>query len=219
MVKDLNPRSDPDRNAAPPRRRRKAAKPPQPPAEPTPSRRRPLLKLVAAVASVFLLLGGLLALGHYAFDQLRESDRYTISFTEIECIPPPGQDRTDFLEEVQYLAGLPARLRLLEEELPRRLAAGFALHPWVARVEQVEITPARRVKVRLTYRRPVLAVPTSDGLRVVDADSILLPKQARSDGLPVYQGKAAAPTGPAGTRWGDPGVAAAARQFSGRRDP
>jgi hypothetical protein len=216
VVKDLNPRSDPDRNdAPPPRRRRKASKPaPAEPAQP----RRLLLKLIAALVTLAMLLVGLIALGHYALDQLREGDHYTIPFTEIECIPPPGQSRADFLDEVRYLTGLPARLRLLEKDLARRLAAGFALHPWVAKVDQVEITPALRVKVRLSYRRPVLAVRTKDGLRVVDTQGILLPKRVASEGLPVYGGEALPPVGPAGVRWGDDGVEAAARKLAGRRD-
>ena len=49
-------------------------------------------------------------------------------------------------------------------------------------------------------------------------EGILLPKWARTDGLPVYRGKAAAPTGPAGRRWGDPGVEAAARTVGGHRE-
>jgi hypothetical protein len=218
VVKDRNSRSDADRHAATPRRKRQVVKSAlQAGSAPARSGRRPLLKLTFVCATVTSLLLGLIALGHYALDRLRGSDRYTIPFTEIECIPPPGQVRADFLDEVQYLAGLPARLRVLEPDLARRLATGFALHPWVAKVEQIEILTARHVKVRLTYRRPVLAIRTNDGLRVVDADGILLPRQALREGLPIYRGEAPPPIGPAGVRWGDDGVEAAARQLAGRR--
>jgi hypothetical protein len=213
VVKDLNPHSDPDRAEAPaPRRRRKPALPAPAPAPPPPPRRRPLFKLLALLTALSLLLTGLVALGRHALDALRVRDRCTIPFTAVECAPPPGEARADFLEEVQYLSGLPAKLRLLDEDLARRLATGFALHPWVARVEQVEVMAARRVRVRLRYRRPVLAVKVGERLRTVDAAGILLPQRAPSAGLPVYVGEAPPPAGPAGMRWGNADVEAAARQ-------
>jgi len=86
------------------------------------------------------------------------SGRYTIAFADIDCMPPPGKQRADFLAEVQYQSSLPSRLGLLEEGLAARLGAAFAHHPWVERVERVEIAPPGQVHVRLVYRAPVLRV-------------------------------------------------------------
>ena len=193
-------------------RRRQPAEAPPPPAEP-PRRAVPLaLKVAALLLGLGLFVAGLIVLGERAQEQLRDRDRYTLPFADLECLPaPPYQPRRDFLDEVQYLARLPARLRLLDADLPQRLAEGFAQHPWVRKVEQVEVT-AKQVRVRLTYRRPALAVRRGDRVRVVDAEGVLLPKGAPADGLPVFAGKAAPPAGPAGTRWGDAGVEEAARK-------
>jgi hypothetical protein len=62
----------------------------------------------------------------------------------------------------------------------------------------------------LRFRTPILGVRYGGYLRAVDSHGILLPATAPTRGLPVYEGVAATPKGPAGTPWGDPGVTAAA---------
>src|SRR5262249_11509433 len=106
---------------------------------------------------------------------------------------------------------MPERLPLLDEDLPRRLAEAFERHPWVEKVERVEVCPPGRVQVRHVYRVPVLAVPVAGQLRAVDCHGILLPATAPPQVLPVFKEPAAPPQGPAGTPWGDPAVEAAAR--------
>ena len=69
-------------------------------------------------------------------------------------------------------------------------------------------------RIALTYRTPVLAVPVAGAVRAVDRHGVLLPKSARTEGLPVFKEKAAPPTGPAGTRWGDEAVERAAAEQS-----
>ncbi len=195
--------------------RRTLARRPKPKAPPPlPPRRigRLVLTAVGLPAGICLVLGGVLVLGQLAQDRIRDRDRYTLPFADIDCAPPPSLSRRDFLDEVQYLAGLPARMRLLDADLAQHLATGFARHPWVARVEQVEVVPPARVKVRLRYRRPVLAVRVGDLTRAVDEEGVLLPTKAPTSGLPVYPGEVPPPAGPAGTRWGDAKVEAAARR-------
>jgi hypothetical protein len=164
------------------------------------------------LAGVLLFLGGLLYLGHLALDHLRQEDAYQVRFTSIDCQPPPGMSRVDFLDEVQYLAELPATLPALDEDLPRRLAEAFACHPWVEKVEQVQIDAPNRARIKLHYRRAVLAVRWNNQLRAVDSNGILLPATASTQGLPIFPGKAQPPRGPAGTLWDDPAVMAAARK-------
>jgi hypothetical protein len=193
-------------------RRRRIEEAPPPPAEPTRWAGGLVIKAAALLLGLGLFVAGLIVLGEYAQEQLRDRDRYTLPFADIECLPaPPYQPRRDFLDEVQYLARLPGRLPLLDPDLAKRLAEGFAQHPWVRKVEQVEVT-AKQVRVRLSYRRPALAVRRGESVRVVDADGILLPKGAPAEGLPVFAGQAPRPAGPAGTRWGDADVEEAARK-------
>ena len=169
-----------------------------------------LVKPLVLFLGVGFFLGGVIALGRLALDSLRLQGRCTVSVAEVGCASPPGMSRVDFLDEVQYLASLPGSLNLLDDGLAARLATAFARHPWVAEVQEVAVVPPRRVEVKLLYRRPALAVPLAGRMRVVDGQGVLLPPSASRAGLPVYQGKAPAPAGPAGAVWGDVGVEAAA---------
>jgi hypothetical protein len=169
------------------------------------------LQIGALAAGLALLLAGLVVVGNAMRRQLEGQDRYSIAFADIASPSPPGQDRADFLSEVQYLGSMPSRLRLLDEGLTADLAKAFAGHPWVEKVERVEIASQRQVQVQLVFRTPVLAVPWGGRLRVVDRHGVLLPKGAVSEGLPVFSGEARPPAGKAGTPWGDPAVEKAAR--------
>jgi hypothetical protein len=166
-----------------------------------------------------LFIAGLIALGRLTWQHVRHHDRYTAAFADIDCTPPPGQTRRDFLDEVQYLAEMPARFSLLDEDLSQRLVRAFAKHPRVERVAEVAITEARQVRIILLYRKPVLAVRWEGLLRVVDGHGILLPKETPAGGLPIFAGKPKAPQGPAGTRWGDTAIEEAARKYANDRTP
>jgi hypothetical protein len=172
-------------------------------------RKRLVQALVPLIGAGFFLL--LLAiLGRTARDWLRQDRRSTIGFTDIDCPSPPACDRIAFLGEVQYLGRLPDRLSLYEGDWPPRLFEAFVLHPWVERVEEVRILKPDRIRVRLVFRLPVLAVPQPEGVRVVDGRAILLPSTAPAQGLPALHQPVASPQGIAGTTWGDPVVEAAA---------
>jgi hypothetical protein len=170
--------------------------------------RKGLLLALAPAAAVGLVVLGVIALGRQAADALRNQERYVLSFTDIDCIPPDGLSHADFLHEVEYLAGWPDRMSVLEEDLPARLAASFAMHPWVEKVDQVEVKPPRQVRVRLTFREPVLRVAELN--RAVDRTGVLLPVTARAGGLPVLVTAVKGPAGVPGARWGSPEVEAAA---------
>jgi hypothetical protein len=190
--------------------------------------RNRLLQALGPPLVAGLLLAGLIALGRSARDALRQQDRYAVAFADIDCEPPPGEERGAFLAEVQYLGGLPERLAVLDDDLPGRLGEAFARHPWVERVERVEVVPPGRVRARLTYRAPVLAVCLMEdkvreslsrhpgmingrvGALAVDRDGVLLPAGAPTDGLPIFLGKVP-PPGPTGSAWGDTSLEMAAR--------
>jgi hypothetical protein len=169
-----------------------------------------LVKSVLLLSLVALFLGGVIWAGRWGLEYLRDRERYEIAFTDIECATPAGMERKKFLEEVQYYARLPGRVSLLDESLADRLRAGFARHPWVEKVDEVEIKPPRHIVVTVTHRTPALAVKFGDELLATDRTGVLLPKDAPTLGLPTYPGQAKAPQG-VGLRWGDPNVEAAAR--------
>lgn len=164
-----------------------------------------------ALGGVGLLLGVAL-IGQVARERLRSRDQAVVAFTDIDCPAPPGLARADFLDAVQMQASFPDQLPLRDDGLASRLGHAFALHPWVEKVEHVEIIPPRQVRVRLLYRTPVLAIPHAGQVRAVDRHGVLLPAEARTEGLPVFSGDANPPAGVVGTRWGDPAVEEAARQ-------
>jgi hypothetical protein len=167
-----------------------------------------LLLPVLAAAAVLLVVA---LLGRWARDSLRGD--YTLPFAAIECTPPPGPEQAGLLGEVQYFARLPDNVPFLEDDLAGRLRHAFEHHPWVESVGGVSIG-RRRITVQLSYRKPVLAVETAGQMRAVDRNGILLPGTASTAGLPVFSGTASPPAGPAGSVWGDPDVAAAARAAS-----
>jgi hypothetical protein len=176
--------------------------------------RKALLRLLLPPLLALLALLGIIVAGRSARDWLRQQDRYTFAIADIECAPPPGQDRAAFLGEVQYVASLPERLPLLDDDLSQRLKTAFARHPWVEKVRDVTITPPSRVRVQLVHRTPVLAVQvhgSAKDVRAVDRDGILLPTTAPLVGLFQLHGNIPAPAGAAGTAWGQATVEAAAR--------
>jgi hypothetical protein len=161
---------------------------------------------------VSIFLGSIIYAGRSGLEYLHGRDRYLLDFHVIQCEPPIGMDKREFLDEVLFESRLPTRLNLLDDDLPQRLRDGFLKHPWVERVDAVDIKPPNQVSVKLTHRTPVLAVKVGANLHAVDGNGVLLRPNAPTLGLPIYDGDAKPPQGPAGMRWGDPNVEAAARK-------
>jgi hypothetical protein len=140
---------------------------------------------------------------------LAEHPRYLRDFQTIVCSVPPWLNRNNFLTEVRYLSQLPARFSILNPNLKPQLRQAFQAHPWVARVEAIDIVPAGLVRVVLAFRWPQLQVRLTDGCyRAVDASGLLLPVDAP---LAVAGAQVARletprtpPTMSVGQRWHDP---------------
>jgi hypothetical protein len=181
-----------------------------------------------------LSLLAVFAAGKLTRDTISNSDRYTFAFADVDCTPPPEQPRQSFLAEVQYLAGIPDRLSILDENLATHIADAFAHHPWVEKVERVVIEPAtRQVHARLRFRVPILEVrlmasapaprpPRSESEPasasnfseetswVVDRYGFVLPRIHSGENLPLLLTETRPPGG-AGKLWADEMVPAAAR--------
>jgi hypothetical protein len=172
------------------------------------------LRSVALLLVVAGFLAGVIWLGRWGQEQIHDQERYLVPFADVECDTPEGMERRVFLEEVEYHARppLPDPVNVLDADLPDRLRAAFARHPWVEKVDGVTLTPPRHVAVRLTFRVPVLAVRWGNELRAVDGDGVLLPKNAPTRELAIYDGTPRRPRGPPGTHWGDSDLERAARK-------
>jgi hypothetical protein len=183
-------------------------------------------QILAPLAAGLLVLFGFIWLNTLVRSHFGTDARSKLAFADIECEPPPGLSREEFLAEVQYLANWPDEINLLDDGIAARLRVSFLVHPWVEAVDRVQVVPPRRVCVLLRYRTPVLAVAQPDDKseawvpgrdrkaklpgRVVDRGGVLLPLAAADPQLPVLYGTVPPPSGRAGQAWGDPGVGATA---------
>lgn len=159
-------------------------------------------QLVRGVALLLVITGVLVAIvlaGRWSLEHLRPSGERQVAFDDIRVDPPPGLTRSDFLDEVRYLSRLPGSVPATGDHAD--LKAAFAKHPWVKTVDSIR-TDASGLTATLTLRRPALAVPWQEAIRVVDEDGVLLPEPAPHLGLPRFVGVPMAP-GPAGEPWPD----------------
>lgn len=172
-----------------------------------------LVQGVVPVLCGLTLLLAVIAGGRAARASLHNRADYSLSFADIDCRPPQGMTRANFLSEVRSLARQPAALHLLDEDLTARLHRVFLAHPWVESVRRVALNPAASgVRIEVEYRQAVLAVPSTDGgWRMVDRRGVLLPKTTMQPHLPVLITEVTAPAGPPGSCWGDARVTAAAK--------
>jgi hypothetical protein len=108
---------------------------------------------------------------------------------------------------VRYVSNFPESFQSLDPELQHKLTAAFARHPWVARVDGVSVSSNGTVEVKLRFRVPVLAVhPMAGSTRLVDAEGMLLPPEASTNGLPELVNAVQTPIPLAGEVWHDADV-------------
>jgi hypothetical protein len=163
----------------------------------------------AAILITLLIIGGLLLgidrLGSEALRGIGPRSRYRVAFADVHCAAPPGLGRQTFLTEVRYVARFPETFNALDESDREKVAAAFALHPWVESVEGVSVEPGNAVNVHLVFRVPVLAVHTESGeVRLIDARGTLLPYAAIPPQLSELIGTVPPPAAAAGHVWDDP---------------
>jgi hypothetical protein len=177
---------------------------------PTRAAGSPWRTVTAVLLTLAVVGGGVLALGRFGDEATRRiggRDRYRTPFADISCDTPPGLDRPTFLAEVRYAAGLPEAVNPLEVAERERLAAGFARHPWVERVDGVTPEPGGVVRVALKFRVPVLAVTTTDREpRLLDRYGVLLPVTPTPPLVAELTGTVPPPRVAAGEVWEDADV-------------
>ena len=145
--------------------------------------------------------------------QLREQPEYQVDASDIRLSPPPPHVPREMLTDALTRAELGDRFSKLEPNIATRLHDALASDPWVEEVVRVTVDRTG-VSLQLRYRSPALAVETDRGRFLVSADGVLLPSAAAVrldlDALPRLTGTRRAPVSPAGQRWRNREVVAAA---------
>jgi hypothetical protein len=186
-----------------------------------------LIRREGRLTLVGLALLGLLSAGPYGVwqmvgDRVLAGPDYRLTPDNIEIDPPlesVAWIRRDVKAEALRDASLDRPLSILEDDLGRRIAQAFSLHPWIERVESVTKQYPAHVRVKLVVRRPMAVVEAAaDGGLTrwpVDVEGFVLPHEDFSplemQRYPQIAGISTAPLGPVGTRWGDARVVGGAR--------
>ncbi len=173
-------------------------------------------RLLAAAVLVALACGLMVVVWQQVRDHVLSGGEYHLDPQAIAVTPAPAWVRSDIRAEVIREAGLKGPLSLLDEELTLRIATAFAAHPWVAHVERVSKRYPSGLDVILEYRKPVAMVEVqNDSALPVDAQGVVLPTADFLPGEPQRYPRIGeihtTPSGPVGTRWGDPCVTGAAK--------
>ncbi len=147
-----------------------------------------LLGLIGGLA----VLAGVVVVHKLTRDDLDRREHYVIKMTDLNVAAPPGMAREDFIAEVLYNRGLPAKFDRTDPLTAAMLQTAFAAHPWVERATVSDVTSDR--PVALVFRTPTLVV----GDRVLDRLGVLLPLPAKKDGLPTFRGDVMETTTPSG---------------------
>ncbi|QDU55587.1 cell division protein FtsQ/DivIB [Aeoliella mucimassa] len=115
--------------------------------------------------------------------QLTSSPEYRLTMDTVQLVPEslPPWIRTDVKSQVFRDSGLTDSLTLLDNpaEVQQQLVDAFELHPWIRKVERVDLVGPGRVEVTLEYREPIavaefVANDTRE-LLPVDAEGVRLP--------------------------------------------
>jgi cell division septal protein FtsQ len=173
------------------------------------------LRWLTVLAFLLIVASGVYTLWQSVKPQVFGLRQYVVAVGDVHIITPlPKWIRSDVRGDVVREINLAGPVSILDEDLGERFYEAFAAHPWVAKVVRVLKRPPAGVDVELVYRQPVLMVQVTDGLLPLDAEGVQLltadfsPLEAMRYPRLVIVGRETPP--PAGTRWSDARVVAAA---------
>jgi hypothetical protein len=151
-----------------------------------------------------------------------EDSRRLLTAENLAMTPQP--DWIDPATDVKAEAirdGSLLKVNLLDDQASVQIARAFELHSWVRKVNRVQKQAPGNVVVELEYRRPVALVEVFYNeilsYEPVDVDGVVLPedlfhRDARHlENYVRITADYSMPSGPLGTRWGDPRIHGAAR--------
>lgn len=157
----------------------------------------------------------------YSAPKIATWPEYALTSDRWEVTQKPNWIRRDVVRDALENGDL-TKLSLLDPKLTEKTSNAFVTCSWVKEVKRVEKRYPAKVRVDLTYRKPVAIVEVEDeasaekGLACyfVDEFGVLLPRSDFSEvDLPHYpriRVPGATRQAPAGTAWGDPRVEQAA---------
>lgn len=184
-----------------------------PPPPPEPASGIFTLLRQSGLGTLVVVCGLLAGTGWFLWQQVHRTvaarGDYLLELNEIELPPKPAWIRADVRAEALRDASLDPPLSLIDSSLPERLAKAYRLHPWVSRVEGVQLTYPAHANIKLQYRQPVAMVDVNSGLLPIDAAGTLLPTrdfENHPDVLkfPRLKVNVGSPTAPPGTVWDNP---------------
>ena len=184
-----------------------------------------MARTLIALIIVFAIFASLVVIGWYFVgESIRSQPEYRLKVERITVSPPPIWVPECFVENVLRTSGLDRTGSLLDRSIDQKLMEAFVTHPWVERVERIELRYPSGADVRLSYRIPVALVEipgrNAQGRNIVPVDrhGVVLPQEFLTDTLYdrrsehfVIQGIQSLPLGSVGTPWGDPLVQTAAQ--------
>jgi hypothetical protein len=145
------------------------------------------------------------------------SDPYQVTAESFDITPLPEWIGSDPRKQVFDSLALGGPVSIMDDNAVRRVADAFKVHPWVDRVISVTKHHPSRIRVELTYRRPVCMVQmASDPTKAlkVDARGVWLPRNDREvlepRQYPLVVNVDSQPVGGLGMPWGDQRVVEAA---------
>lgn len=146
--------------------------------------------------------------------------KYKLVADNVTIPETPPWIANDIRAEV-FRDGSLADSSVLEHGLTKRVCDAFEMHPWVAKVNRVNMQPPAGVAIDLEYRRPIAWVQIPDGMfpdspggvLPIDRHAFVLPQDGFQEELPpllIITIDRLRKSGPTGTAWGDPRVSGAA---------
>lgn len=148
---------------------------------------------------------------------LTHREEYRLRVENIHLEDQPRWVPQDLVSQVAKQEGWDQKsISLLEKSCCEQIAQAFSRHPWVKKVDRVQLRAGAEVDLAITFRKPVAMVEASSGKYYpIDADAVLLPpgdfSRADVGRYPTIIHPSTLPQGPAGTFWGDMMVLGAAR--------
>jgi hypothetical protein len=124
--------------------------------------------------------------------QLANLPEYRLTAEAIHVSPQPPWIRTDVKAEVLESSDALVDISVLgdADKIHHRLVDAFEMHPWVERVERIELLAPAAVDVQLKYRRPAVVVAVKRDnlveLLLVDAHAVRLPDSDLTEAEKLY---------------------------------